>query len=169
MKFPPKIAYVAGPYRSDTVNGMHENIESARRVAVSLWQMGFDVFCPHTSSGMMDGIVPDARFLDFGLRMVPICDCVVLVDGWQWSGGTLKEVDRANELGKPIFHFSRDAQFILAFAKSLTWEQAQASGEAEVKCDNCGWTGAHGMLIKSELENENCPVCCSWRIETWRA
>lgn len=168
MKFPPKLAYVAGPYRSPTVNGIHENKEAARRVAVSLWGRGFDVFCPHLNSGMMSGVVPEERFLEFGLRMVPICDCLVLVDGWRRSSGTLKEIERAKEHNKPVFQFSIEGLAICAFAKSLTWEQAQASGDAEVKCDNCGWTGAHGMLIKSELENENCPVCGSWRIETWR-
>lgn len=169
MKFPPKLAYVAGPYRSPTVNGIHENKEAARRVAVALWQMGFDVFCPHTSSGMMDGAVTDARFLEFGLRMVPICDCLVLVDGWRRSSGTLKEIERAKEHNKPVFQFSIEGLAICAFAKSLTWEQAVMGIGDPMKCANCGWTGTSAMLHRLGLsQTAQCPACASERIETWR-
>ncbi len=34
------VAYVAGPYRAETVNGIVENIQRARKAAVELWRMG---------------------------------------------------------------------------------------------------------------------------------
>jgi len=99
-----KVAYIAGPYRSAAgPNGIHENIERARAVAVEVWQRGFMAFCPHLNTAMMDGAVPDSVFLSGGLEMLRRCDIVVLVPGWERSAGSKAEVDLARELGKMVY------------------------------------------------------------------
>ena len=168
----PKKVQIAGPYRADTLHGVHENIQYAGRIAATLWKMGFDVFCPHLNSAYMDGIVPDERFLNYCLREIPDCDCLVLLDGWKNSSGTLKEIERAKELGKPVFHFSLEVLAVRAFAKSLTWRQTQdvIRGTAiwPANCANCGWRGPSNMLNRSEYSGDlKCPCCQSENIDEW--
>ena len=75
-----KVIYVISPYRSKTINGVHENIEVARKAAVKLWRMGFVVLCPHLNSAFMDGVVSDDQFLEAGLELLKRCDGVYLTE-----------------------------------------------------------------------------------------
>ncbi len=96
------VAYVAGPYRADTINGVLENIQRARDVALKLWQAGYTVICPHLNSALMDGACPDEAFLEGGLELVRRSDVVVLVGDWEKSEGTLAELELAIELEKRV-------------------------------------------------------------------
>ena len=90
-----EIAYIAGPYRADTVAGIRRNIENARKVAEKYWKLGYAVFCPHLNSAFMDGICPDENFLEGGLEILKRCDVLVMVDGWMDSTGARAEHDMA--------------------------------------------------------------------------
>ena len=103
MNLPLKIAYVAGPLRADTLNGIAENIARARAVAVHLWRLGYAVLCPHLNSAFMSGAVPETQFLEAGLEFVRRSDLVVLVDGWERSEGTVREIEEAHARGIPIY------------------------------------------------------------------
>lgn len=94
-----KIAYIAGPYRADTVSGIRANIERARVVAEKHWKMGYAVFCPHMNSALMDGIIPDEQFLKAGLNFLDMCDTIVMMKGWEKSAGSRDELEMA-KLGK---------------------------------------------------------------------
>jgi hypothetical protein len=61
------LIYIAGPYRGDVTT----NIANARRVAVELWEKGYNVICPHlnTSSMELDCKMPDARYLGYTLTL----------------------------------------------------------------------------------------------------
>jgi hypothetical protein len=43
------------------------------------------------------------------------CDLVVVVPGWETSGGTLKEIAEAERLGIPVFYWLRDEDVLCAF------------------------------------------------------
>ena len=103
MNPPLKVAYVAGPLRADTLNRIAENIARARAVAVHLWRLGYAVLCPHLNSAFMSGAVPETQFLEAGLEFVRRSDLVVLVDGWERSEGTVREIEEAHARGIPVF------------------------------------------------------------------
>lgn len=96
-----KLIYIAGPYRADTTEGVRRNIARARKVAEHLWKAhpGNAVLCPHSNSGMMDGVVPDEQFLQGAIEMLKGCDAIATVTGWEKSEGSVEEVYVADEKG----------------------------------------------------------------------
>ncbi len=109
MTAPMKIAYVAGPYRGRTHNDVAQNIAAAREVAARLWSLGYAVICPHLNSAFMSGAAPEEVFMEGGLAMLRCCDLVVLVEGWQASQGTAREIEMARANSIPIFS---DIEFV---------------------------------------------------------
>lgn len=97
------VAYVAGPYRSETIYGIEQNIQRAKRLAAELWKHGYAVICPHANSAFMDGVCDDETFLKGGLELLRRSDFIVILDGWENSEGTRKELELAKSLGIPIF------------------------------------------------------------------
>jgi hypothetical protein len=67
-----KRAYVSGPYRADTQEGIDQNIAEAREIAVALWRMGYSVFCPHLNTAHFDGLAPDSVWLEGDLEWVRV-------------------------------------------------------------------------------------------------
>ena len=103
MKTP--MAYCAGPYRARTIFGRAINIIRAWRVARALWRKGYAVFCPHANSAMMDGAAPDKVFLEYGLKMVRMCDLFVFTrsDAYRISEGSDAEWTLAIRLFIPSY------------------------------------------------------------------
>lgn len=101
-----KVAYIAGPYRAETISGVRENIEAARWVAEEYWRRGFAVVCPHLNSAFMDGVVPDAAFIEGDLCIIGRCDLVVMAPGWQDSAGARREREVAEALRIPVEEFN---------------------------------------------------------------
>jgi hypothetical protein len=97
------VAYVAGPYRSETIYDIEQNIQRAKRLAAELWKRGYAVICPHANSGFMDGVCDDETFLEGELELLRRSDFVVVLNGWEGSGGTRKELELAKSLGIPIY------------------------------------------------------------------
>ncbi len=98
-----KIAYVAGPYRAKTIQGVVENIRRARELALRLWKLGYAVICPHSNTAFFDGVCPDSVWLEGDIEILKRCDLVVLVDGWENSAGARREVEVAAAHGIPIY------------------------------------------------------------------
>lgn len=97
-----QIAYIAGPYRSNTINGISENIDAAKEVAKKYWLKGYMAFCPHTNSAFFDGLIPCDVILEGCLDMLRRCDVVVMMRGWENSEGAKAEFELASWLGKEI-------------------------------------------------------------------
>lgn len=93
-----KIAYIAGPYRAETQEGIRRNIAHARRVAEKYWRLGYAVFCPHLNSAHMDGVVDDAVFLAGDIAILKRCHVVVAMSTWSNSVGATKEIELADDL-----------------------------------------------------------------------
>ena len=100
-----QVVYVAGPYRADTVAGIRENIERARKVAETFWKLGYAVICPHLNSGLMDGIVPDADFLEGDVEILKRCDQIVMFGEWKMSAGSRNELEVAREHGLLVSYY----------------------------------------------------------------
>ena len=100
---PVGIAYIAGPYRAGTINGVRENVRRAEDAAARLLSLGIYPICPHLNTAFFDGIVDDEVFLEGALRLLRDCaDALVLIGEWQNSVGALAEVAEAKLKGIPI-------------------------------------------------------------------
>ena len=91
------VAYIAGPYRSGTPNGIHENIQKARKVALKYWKLGYAVICPHLNTALMDGACPDDVWMTGDIEILKRCDVIVMMDGWRGSTGASREYAIAKE------------------------------------------------------------------------
>lgn len=98
-----KVIYVAGPYTAETdwQRGIH--IKKACDVTANLWRMGFYAVCPHKITAFYGGLCEENVFIEGGLEILRRCDVVVLVEGWEKSGGTLGEVEEAIKIGLPVY------------------------------------------------------------------
>lgn len=103
------VAYIAGPYRADTVHGIVTNICAAEAAAVQLWNSGYAVICPHKNTGLLDGAIPDHVILDGDKELLRRCDLCVMLPGWQRSIGARAEEALAEELGMPILYMPEQA------------------------------------------------------------
>ncbi len=99
-----KIAYVVGPYRAKTIEGIARNIQAAEAVAKKYWLKGYAVICPHKNTAFFDGLTDDDVWLDGDLEILSRCDVVVAMQGWDKSWGAKREVEEAQKLKKEIIY-----------------------------------------------------------------
>ena len=71
-----RIAYISGPYRARTHDGVFENIMRARKVAREYWMKGFAVICPHTNTIFMDGCNSFQFSIYEGIESEPVRDTI---------------------------------------------------------------------------------------------
>lgn len=117
-----KLAYVAGPYRDSRGEYyVKQNIRAAEDVAVQLWAAGFAVICPHMNSAFLGGVygLSDDVWLEGDLEILSRCDMIIVLPSWQFSDGTIKEINKAEELGIDILYWAKDKdrRFLLDFYK----------------------------------------------------
>ena len=103
-----KRVYVAGPYDDDNVISVLNNIRRSIETAAYLMREGFAVYCPFldfqialTSSG------PTLRKQDYqrnSMAFVETCDFILVLSKWEDSGGTKREIARAEELQIPVYY-----------------------------------------------------------------
>jgi len=105
MKF-EQVIYIAGPY-SQNSNGktVEENINTAREIAIKLWNSGFVALCPHMNTAGFVHLTNLANrdFVDGDLLLVEKCDGIVCTPDWHLSKGAIREIARAIELGIPYY------------------------------------------------------------------
>jgi hypothetical protein len=99
-----KIAYIAGPYRADTVHGIVENIRRAEAVAIKYWRLGYAVICPHKNTALFDGLMPDSVWLAGAIELLKRCDVIVMMKGWENSSGSIAERKIALKLGLEVIY-----------------------------------------------------------------
>lgn len=98
----PKLAvYVSGPYSGD-ISG---NIQRARETAITLWEAGFAVLCPHLNTARFerDCKIAYDDYISGDLRLLEGCDAVFLLKGWAASLGAKEESRHAEDCGIPQF------------------------------------------------------------------
>lgn len=99
-----KIAYISGPYRSDSINGVHDNIMAARNVALKYWKRNFAVICPHMNTAFLDGACKDSTWLDGDLEILKRCDVIVMMNGYEKSDGACIELNVAKKNGLEVIY-----------------------------------------------------------------
>ena len=94
-----KYVYIAGPYTNpDPVENTHNVIQVANQVI----EAGFVPFVPHIN--LVWHLVtpkPPEFWYEWDLEWLERCDCLLRLPGE--SSGADKEVERAKELGIPVF------------------------------------------------------------------
>lgn len=102
-----KLVYVAGPYRSETREGVAQNVAAARHVGQLCVRKGWFPVLPTINTAHFDhdfpGLADDQYWLDGTLELMRRCDAVVLVDGWQYSSGAQGEIEEARKLGLKVY------------------------------------------------------------------
>lgn len=109
-----KLAYVAGAFSARDTAGIRANIASAAALANDIRRLRLDcgAIVPHLIGSPYVSAGSCVEFHDeFGydwwiketLEQMRRCDCVVLVDNWEASGGARGEVAEAQRLGLPVF------------------------------------------------------------------
>lgn len=100
------LAYIAGPYRAQTREGVALNIEAARATAVAVARRGYFPVIPHSMTGGLEHVLiekTDDYWLGGTLEVMTRCDLVVLAPGWERSSGTAAEIEEARQLGLPVY------------------------------------------------------------------
>ena len=103
-----KSLYVAGPYRGKTDDEVYENIQRARRYAKKYWRLGYAVFCPHLNTSFFSGVVDEHQFMLAGLKILAICEVLMLPPHWADSEGCIKEQRLARKMDKKIIYDEED-------------------------------------------------------------
>jgi len=99
-----KVAYIVGPYRAKTVEGIARNIQAAEAVAKKYWLKGYAVICPHKNTAFFDGLTNDRIWLEGDTEILTRCDTVIAMKGFEKSMGSKKEIEIAWKLNKKIIY-----------------------------------------------------------------
>ena len=99
-----KVVYISGAYRSDSVNGIYENIQKAREVAIKYWKLGYAVICPHMNTAFMDGACNDHIWLEGDIEILKRCDVIIMIGKWTMSRGAREELYIALSLGMEVIY-----------------------------------------------------------------
>ena len=108
-----KLVYIAGPYRSQTIWGVEQNVQAAQHAGAQVMRVpGLYPVIPHMNTRHMEGIVDDSHVLAGTLEMLRRCDAVLVIEGWKNSEGARGEVDEAVRLGLPVLYEWGDKSYL---------------------------------------------------------
>lgn len=101
--------YIAGPYSGDDITTILGNIRRGIRKAAELMQLGYAVFCPFLdfliALVLRDGEeINKAQYQANSMARVECCHMMLVLPGWESSGGTKREIARAKELFIPVIY-----------------------------------------------------------------
>ena len=110
-----KMLYIAGKYRSNSIDGVKENIRVARAYAEKYWKLGYAVICPHTNSGLMEQSVSEQLLMKGDLEFIMRCDVIVMLPDWIESAGSRAEHEVAVQCHLQIIYeyTAEQADFIV--------------------------------------------------------
>ena len=100
--------YIAGPYSADNVMNVLHNIRKGIEMSYRVFAEGMAPFCPWLDYQyvLMDKerklTIQD--FYDYSIAWLLVSDAMLVLEGWQLSKGTLKEIEIAKERGIPVFY-----------------------------------------------------------------
>ena len=104
-----KRIYVAGPYSSDNIIDTLDYMREGQRMATRVLLAGFAPWCPwidfHYQLQLRDDeeLTVD-NYYEYSITWLVVSDAMLVMPGWQYSKGTLKEIEIARALGIPIYY-----------------------------------------------------------------
>ncbi len=104
-------AYIAGAYSSDNAIGVFDNMRRGIRLSFCALKAGFAPFVPwfDYQFALIDKMELK-EFYEYSMAWLEASDCVIVVEeGWEKSKGTVAEIERAKDLGIPVFFNLKEA------------------------------------------------------------
>lgn len=95
------MVYVAGAYS----NNPEHNMQKAEQASIQLIKNGFAVFTPHKNFYDYQKYkdIHYETYLRMDFEIIRRCDAVYVLDNWEESPGTKREIDLCNEWDIPVF------------------------------------------------------------------
>lgn len=96
------IVYISGKYSGD----IDANIQKAREMAITIWELGFTAFCPHLNTIHFEKSCrcTYADYLLGDLEILKRVNIVLMMTGWEESKGAMIEHEEAKLLQLPIVY-----------------------------------------------------------------
>ena len=101
-----RLIFVSGPYTNKESHKVTENIWHACRVAVRLWELGYYVITPHLNTAHFEvySCLPQEVYLEGDLKFLEMCDCVLMLKGFETSSGAKRELEVAIENKLDVYY-----------------------------------------------------------------
>ena len=101
-----KRIYIAGPISGGTLETL-ANIRAGLKAAAGAIKLGYAVFCPHLDYSLNlvadnADVLTKEEYQKNSMAWVDVSDELWVLKGWETSGGTKREMERAKEIGIPI-------------------------------------------------------------------
>ncbi len=107
--------YIAGPYRSRTIEGLAANMRRGIDLAAEVIQAGFAPEVPWLDFDLLlTGRVTVEQLQEVSMAKLAGSDAMLLAPYWMRSVGTLAEVRWSVANGKPIFNYVADVRSYFA-------------------------------------------------------
>jgi hypothetical protein len=91
--------YLSGPITPVNGRTFDENVQAGIAAAERWRALGYTVFCPHEFAYLETIGYDIPTLLEFDLRMLALCDRIVLTGSWRISSGCLIELEYARVNG----------------------------------------------------------------------
>jgi hypothetical protein len=99
-----KLGYIAGKYTGKTSWEVKKNIEKAQELGFQVHLLGLFPVIPHSNSAFMEDYQPVDWWYLGTQELEKKCDCIIMLNGWQESKGSIAEHELAIKLHMPIFY-----------------------------------------------------------------
>jgi len=98
------VVYVAGAYKAPTSWQREQNVRRAENAALEIAKLGASPLCPHTNTRFFEGECTPEFWYEATMELLRRCDAIFVIGSdWQQSEGTVREVEEATRLKKPVF------------------------------------------------------------------
>ncbi len=135
--------YIAGPYRSRTIEGLAANMRRGIDLAAEVIQAGFAPEVPWLDFDLLlTGRVTVEQLQSVSMAKLESCGAVLLAPGWERSRWTLAEIAHAKAFAIPLF-----------FDLHTMREHLDKGGVSE------GISSAWLAELERELDAEPCCAC----------
>ena len=107
-----KRIYIAGPYSSDNVLGVFENMRKGMALATQVRRLGYAPFCPWMD--FMYFFINDGEpfslenCYEYSLAWLEVSDGILFTHDWRKSHGARREHEFAEEIEIPIYYSVED-------------------------------------------------------------
>lgn len=103
-----KRIYIAGKYNDKDIVSCLANIRRGIEMGAYLVKEGFAVYCPFLDFqfglSMFGYAIEKKDYQDNSMAWVEVSDALFILPGWETSGGTKREIARAESLCIPVFY-----------------------------------------------------------------
>jgi hypothetical protein len=113
--------YTAGAYSADNVIDVLKNIGKGEKACAKLFELGFAPFSPWADRAFIinnpyfEFKIED--FYEYSIAWLEVSEVMLVLPGHTRSGGTVKEIARANELKIPVVYSIDELVKVCAYFK----------------------------------------------------